>query len=86
MVTIGFADGLAIKALLNPVVGDHEYVYPPEAVMATDCPRQIRGSCGVRVTVGLGCTLMVSAKGAIELQPFKSFSISNGKYSPGWLY
>lgn len=41
VVVAGVATGLAMFGLDNPVVGDQEYVVPPEAFKVVDCPAQM---------------------------------------------
>ena len=67
MVVLGLAFGLAIVALLNPVVGLQLYVVAPVAVNVVEEPAQIGLEPLVAFTVGIAVTVTVDV--AVLEQP-----------------
>jgi hypothetical protein len=71
VVVDGFAVTLAPVEALNPVLGDHEYVFAPLAVNVVFAPLQILGEFTARVGKGKTVTILV----IVFVQPFTAVPV-----------
>ena len=71
VVVAGLAVTLAPVVALNPVAGDHTYVFAPPALSVVEPPVQIAGE--LTVTTGAGFTIIVIV--AVAVQP-KEFPVT----------